>query len=195
MQQSRDEQVNGRFIAFGEQPKQPLKGKLVESRPIRYSDKDRVEFIWSHSYQTLSFILAAVGLIVASAYTGKLERGERWLPLVVASFFTCGEYAMVQNLARRVWRAVVYLRLRTEPRLAFTIAWETAAHQRIEKESYDRAIFKSHLWILTLVNVPLALGIIVDLLPDCLWNHDRDGRSLRIVVPQPLTNNPGNGLS
>ncbi len=132
-----------------------------------------LEAIWGQSYTTINFILALVGFIASSAYSGFSSsfanghgaEGHRHVILLMASVVTGGGYWLVKVHATRVWRIVGYMRLWLEPKLS--IRWETYLADRLAQVAgakMDSTIFGGHLAVLGVVNVALSVGMAVDLI-------------------------------
>lgn len=124
--------------------------------------RTEIESIWNQTYTTVNFTLAAMGILIATAFS---QFGEPVVNLPMASILGIGSYRLIRIHTTRVWRIVGYMRCALEPKLD-GIRWETrlAARQRIlsrdKNRHLDDDIFDGHILILDLLNVAILLGIL-----------------------------------
>jgi hypothetical protein len=148
-------------ITFEEQ------GRLDEYKFLR----TEMEAIGTSSFQTLSFLIAAVAVVMASSY-GRLQLGERQVPLVIGSLLTIGGYHLIWGFSIRSWRIAAYLQRHLEPALNYSIQWETALKRRRENshKTRDTSIFRSHVLVLHSLNLGVLVAIAAEGQPLNRWS-------------------------
>lgn len=145
--------------------------------------------IFRQNQQTVSFVVAAVAVVVAGALQTQFK--PRYLLYVVAALVTIGGYRLLFDSLAQVWKIATYMRVFLEPELP-GINWETRLRRRHEiatspkgRDSRDR--LNTHepkmipsMSMLHFTNVGLALAIFAD--PD-LWQSEIVFFSMPVGVP------------